>query len=130
MSKDKEKDHPSPIGPKYEQIKTIWLCLCTILQQMADSSAKKCQIRRKVSQAQLAPYMDIYMKYGHVYVQFYNKWQTLVQKFSNEEKYQLGPSSPIYGHMCTIWLCLCTILQQMEDSSAKKCQMGRKVIQA
>ena len=54
-----EKGQPSPIGPICEHMYTIWSCLCTILQQMADSSAKKCQMRRKVSQVQLALYMDM-----------------------------------------------------------------------
>ena len=47
---------------------------------MADSSAKTRQMRRKVIQALLAPYMNTYIQNGHVYVQFCNKWQTLVQK--------------------------------------------------
>ena len=63
---NEEEHHPSLIGPIYEHIHTIWSCLCTILQQMADSSTKKCQIRRKLSQAQLASYMNIDMKYGHM----------------------------------------------------------------
>ena len=97
---------------------------------MADSSTKIFQMRRNIRLAQVALYMDTCVRYGYVYIPYCNKWQTLVQKMSNEEKGHPNPIGPIYEHMHTIWSCLCTILQQMADSSAKICQMWRKVSQA
>ena len=87
---------------------------------MTVSSANRCQMWIKGSKAQLAPYMSTYIEYGHVYVQFCNKWKTLVQKKSNEKKGQPSLISPTCGHMCTIMSCLCTILRQMAYSSATK----------
>ena len=64
--------------------------------------------------------MNTDISYGHVYVQFCNKWQTIVQKMLNEEIGLPSPISQIYGHMYPIWSCLCTILRQMTASSATK----------
>ena len=75
---------------------------------------------KKVSQVQLALYLNTCIQYGHVYVQFCDKWQTLVwQNIINEEKDQPSPIGHTYEHRHIIWSCLCTILQQMADYSAK-----------
>ena len=55
-----------------------------------------------------------------VYVQFCEKWRTLVWKnIKKEEKDQQSTIDPKYEHIPTIWWCVCTILQQMVNPSAK-----------